>query len=69
MVEVEICIDCTEEEAALANASAALEGGAHRIECCSHMDVGGPHGRALHTRADQIAGWKQSGSLGHGSSP
>ncbi|HAY37662.1 MAG TPA: hypothetical protein DCY57_11955 [Bacteroidetes bacterium] len=41
MVEVEICIDCTEEEAALANASAALEGGAHRIECCSHMDVGG----------------------------
>ena len=41
MVEVEICIDCTEESAALANASAALEGGAQRIECCSNMDVGG----------------------------
>ena len=41
MIPVEICIDCSEHDAALASASAAMSGGAHRIECCCDMHVGG----------------------------
>ena len=41
MIDVEICIDCTDQVAALAAASAALEGGAKRIECCRDMQHGG----------------------------
>jgi len=41
MIPVEICIDCSNLDAALASASAAKEGGASRIECCAHMESGG----------------------------
>jgi len=41
MIPVEVCIDCSDASAALASASAAQNGGASRIECCSAMDVGG----------------------------
>lgn len=39
--ELEICIDCSTEDLALTNATAASDGGAHRLECCARMDVGG----------------------------
>lgn len=41
MIDVEICIDCTNLSTALLSAEAALEGGARRIECCKDMAVGG----------------------------
>jgi len=41
MPDVEICIDCSEATSALVSAEAAVLGGAHRIECCSAMEVGG----------------------------
>ncbi len=41
MIPVEICIDCSDLDAALASASAAHEGGASRIECCAAMHTGG----------------------------
>ena len=39
--QLEICIDCSTEDHALTNAMAASRGGAHRLECCARMDVGG----------------------------
>ncbi|MDA1027676.1 MAG: copper homeostasis protein CutC [Bacteroidetes bacterium] len=41
MIDVEICIDCTNLTTALKSAEAALEGGARRIECCKDMVIGG----------------------------
>ncbi len=41
MIPVEICIDCSDEDAALASASAALKGGAQRLECCADMHLDG----------------------------
>lgn len=36
-IPLEICIDCSDLNAALASARAAAEGGASRIECCADM--------------------------------
>ena len=41
MIPVEICIDCSDADAALASASAALKGGAQRLECCADMHLDG----------------------------
>jgi len=41
MIPVEICIDCSDEDSALASASAALKGGAQRLECCADMHLDG----------------------------
>ncbi len=41
MIDIEICIDCTDPSNALSSANAALEGGAKRIECCRDMHEGG----------------------------
>ncbi len=41
MILVEICIDCSDEDDALASASAALRGGAQRLECCATMHLDG----------------------------
>lgn len=38
---LEICIACDDESSGVANALAAAKGGANRLECCAHMDVGG----------------------------
>jgi copper homeostasis protein len=40
-VPVEICVDCSEVNAATASILAALEGGASRVELCAEMSRGG----------------------------
>ena len=58
MTEVEICIDCSTASAALLSAAAAVEGGAHRIECCASMEEGGltPNLETMQLVVDAVGG-------------